>query len=184
LLLTGIGVLAVGSGLATDGGIGRGSGGTTSELIAAFAVFDRPVVAAVGATVALAQVARFYRCHVATGRYDRLTAYMVLDMQTTYLLVYIFGLFPSAVYLLVTLVTSGVLVSPVVGDSAARVVWPVGAAGGVTAAKLLLERVRTRGERRSGVGGGDPTTRLTPTPPPKPGPDDGARERSGRSDGQ
>ena len=165
-LLMAIGVLGVGAGLATDGGIGWRSGGSTSELIAAFAMFDRPVVAAVGAIVVVAQIARFYRCHVVRGRYERLTAYMVLDMQATYMLIYIFGLFPVAIYLLATLLASELLVSPIVSDPTAQAVWSVVAVGGVAAGKLLLERYRTRGERRSEVGGGDPTTRLTPTPPP------------------
>jgi hypothetical protein len=184
-LLTAIGVLGVGSGLATDGGIGWRSGGSTSELIAAFAVFDRPVVAAVGAIIVVAQIARFYRCHVATGRYERLTEYMVLDMQATYMLIYIFGLFPSAIYLLVTLVTSEFVFSPVLGESTAQAVWPVVAAGGLGAAKLLLERYRTRGERRSGLDGDDSTTRLTPTPPPGSGSTrtDELTRQSGRSNG-
>jgi|GEM_PF-2420451 len=168
LLLMSILVLGVGSGIAAEnGGLGRNSGGTVSGLIDALVVLERPVVAAVGAVLVLAQVARFYRCHVATGRHERLTAYVVLDMQVTYLLVYGFGLFPLFIAVIAVVAVVELLVAPGIAESAPQFSWVVVGATGGGIAKLVLERARVRGERRPGLDDETATTRLSPTPPPE-----------------
>ncbi|MEZ3145405.1 hypothetical protein [Halobaculum sp. MBLA0143] len=183
-ILMSIVVLGVGTGVATDGGLGRRSGGTVSELLGALAVLERPAVAVVGAAVVLAQVARFYRSHVATGRHERLTAYMVLDMQVTYMLLYAFGLFPFAVFVFVTGLVADSLVASAIGELTALLLWVVVAAVTGGAAKLVLERSRVRGERRPGLDGEESTARLSPTPPPEGDSGDGSTPQPSRSNGQ
>lgn len=178
-------VLGVGSGVAAEGGgLGRHSGGTVSGLLDALTVLERPAVAVVGATLVFAQVVRFYRCHVATRQHERLTAYMVLDMQVTYLLVYGFGLFPLFFAVLLSVIVVGFLTDLVAAGLPSQLVWTavVAAVGG--GGKLVLERSRVRGERRPGLDDESATTRLSPTPPPETGSVTDSPTRHGRSSDQ
>jgi hypothetical protein len=179
LLLLLVPVLGVGGALTVDGwAVGRrGAGAPVTALFEQFVVFGRPVVAVVGAVVVLAQAGRFYRCHVATGRYERWTTHMMLELQVTYTLLYAFGVVLFVLYAMLLLVIVGLGVGTAVGDATGSTTWLVLVLTTGVAVKFAFEWSRVRGERRRNVGVDSFTANFAPTPP-----DRAERAREPRSD--
>jgi hypothetical protein len=167
LLLISIPVLGVGGALTVEGwGFGRrAAGAPVTALFAQFSMFGRPLVAAVGAVVVLAQGYRFYRCHLTTGRYKRWTTHMLLEVQVTYALIYAFGLVLFVLFVVLLLLLAAFGVAPVVGEPVARTGWLAAVVATGVAAKLTFEWSRVNGERRQDVADDSFTANFRPTPP-------------------
>lgn len=165
VLLLLIPVLGVGGSLTVEGwGIGRRSGGSVTALVAQFVAFQRPVVALVGGVVVLGQSSRFYRCHIATGRYKRWTTHMLLESQIQYVLWYSFLTIVFAVFVSVAfVVTLGV--SPVVSEAVARTVFLGVVCSTAVLLKLAFEWNRVRGERQLNASDESFTANFSPSPP-------------------
>lgn len=159
-------VLGIGGALTVEGwGLGRRAGGSVTAFFAQFGAFQRPLVAVIGTLITLAQAGRFYRCHVATGRYNRLTTHMMLEMQVQYVLWYTFLTVLFVLYAVLTLVVIGVGVGPFVGDSAGRTVWLAVVLSTGCLVKFVFEWSRIRGERQPNVADDSFTANFSPTPP-------------------
>ena len=166
VLLLLVPVLGVGGGLTVEGwGLGRRAGGSVTGFVDQFGAFQRPLVAVVGATVVLAQAVRFYRCHVTTGRYERWTTHMMLEVQVQYVLWYAFLTVLFVLYAILALALVGVGLGPFVSDALGRTIWlgtvfPTG-----LLVKFAFERSRVRGERQLNVADDSFTANFVPTPP-------------------
>jgi hypothetical protein len=151
----------------------RGTGAPVTALFGQFVVLGRPFVAVIGALVVLAQVYRFYRCHVTTGRYRRWTTHMMLELQVMYALLYAFAVVLFVLFAMVLLLSTAVGAAPVVGDSIARTAWLAVVVVTGVAVKLAFEWSRVRGERQQDVAADSFTANFVPTPPER---TDGAHE--------
>lgn len=165
LLATGIGAA-----LTVDGGFSgrsRGSGGASlTAVFQQFVVFEEPLVVLTGTLLIVAEVARFYRCHVATGRYRQWTTHMMLTPLVQYLSLALFVSFLFVLYTVLTLLTFGIGVASLVGDSLGRTLWVVVVLASGIVVKLAIEWGRVCGERQLDVTTGSRLTKyFTPTPP-------------------
>lgn len=165
VLLLLVPVFGIGGALAVEGwGFGRRAGGSITGLFAQFETLRRPLVAVVGGLIVLAQIGRFYRCHVASGRYTRWTTHMMLEAGIQYVLWYALLTILLALYAMVTLVVLGFGIGPFVSDATGRTVWLAVLVSTALLVKLAFERSRIRGERQLDVDDDSFTSNFSPTP--------------------
>ena len=143
----------------------QGSGGPPlTDLFQQFVVFKKPLVALTGALLIAAELVRFYRCHVATGRYRQWTAHMMLTPLVKYSLLTPFVSFLFMLYAILTLVIVGLGATSLVGNSLELWIAILLTSGVVL--KLAIEWGRVCGERQLGVTtGGRLVAYFIPTPP-------------------
>ncbi|MFC7057414.1 hypothetical protein [Halovenus salina] len=160
----------IGAALTVEGGFSgksRGSGGASlTELFQQFVVFKKPLVALAGILLIAAESVRFYRCHVATGRYRQWTTHMMLTPLVQYLSLAFFVSFFFALYAVLTLLTFAIGAASIVGDSLGRTLWIALLLTSGLVLKLAIEWGRVRGERQLDVPTGSRLVAyFTPTPP-------------------
>jgi hypothetical protein len=164
LVVTGVGgALTLGEGL---GGRSRASGFSLAEFFRQFAVFGEPLVAITSTLVIAAEGARFYRCHVTTGRYREWTTHMMLTPLVQYLFLALWASFLFVLYTILIFVVLGLGVAPIVGDSLGRTLSEGVVLVTGLVVKLGIEWGRVCGERELDVSFGSWVTEyFTPTPP-------------------
>lgn len=159
---------AIGAALTVEGGFGRSRSGGASltTVFQQFVVFTDPLVVFTGTLLIVAEVVRFYRCHVATGRYRQWTTHMMLTPLVHYLLLAMFVSFLFVLYTMLTLLIFGVGVASLVGDSLGRTLWVVVVLASGIVVKFAIEWGRICGERQLDVTTGSRLIKyFTPTPP-------------------
>ena len=160
----------IGAALTVEGGFtgrSRGSGGASlTALFQQFVAFKEPLVVLTGILLIAVELVRFYRCHVATGRYRQWTAHMMLTPLVQYLSLAFFVGFLFMLYAMLMLVIFGVGVAPLVGDSLGRTLWVASVFASGIVVKLAIEWGRVCGERQLDVTTGSRfVAYFTPTPP-------------------
>jgi hypothetical protein len=158
-------VFGIGGALTVEGwGFGRRAGGDITELFAQFEILQRPLVATIGILIVLAQIGRFYRCHVTTGQYKRWTTHMMLEVGIQYMLWYSLLTILFVLYAILTLVVLGFGIGPFVSDATGQMIWLTVLVLTGFLIKLAFERSRIRGERQLDTSVDSFTSNFSPTP--------------------
>jgi hypothetical protein len=129
-------------------------------------VFEESLVVLTGTLFVVAEVARFYRCHIATGQYKQWTTHMMLTPLVQYLSLAFYVSFLFVLYTVLSLLIFGIGVASLVGDSLGRALWVVVVLASGFVVKLAIEWGRVCGERQLDVTTGSRLSKyFTPTPP-------------------